>query len=93
RQLVELDAQILEQERVLLDLQQTRIAVEREFNQAATYPISTLPVEITREIFHRLPLEAGCSMGFYSNTAPVSLTAVCRSWRGIAFSTPKLWSM
>ncbi|KAJ7755821.1 hypothetical protein B0H16DRAFT_1539759 [Mycena metata] len=92
RRLVELDAQILEQERVLRDLQQTRIAVERELRETATYPILTLPVEITTEIFHRLPLEVGDELGPQLNTAPVSLTAVCRSWRGIALSTPTLWS-
>ncbi|KAJ7784075.1 hypothetical protein B0H16DRAFT_1782803 [Mycena metata] len=54
----------------------------------------TLPVEITTEIFHQLPLEVGYKTGFYMDmdTAPVSLTAVCRSWRGIALSAPTLWS-
>ncbi|KAJ7755847.1 hypothetical protein B0H16DRAFT_1417476, partial [Mycena metata] len=94
RRLVELDAQIIEQERVLRDLQQTRVAVERELRETATYPILTLPVEITTEIFHQLPLEVGYKTGFYMDmdTAPVSLTAVCRSWRGIALSAPTLWS-
>ncbi|KAJ7044851.1 hypothetical protein C8F04DRAFT_598725 [Mycena alexandri] len=91
RRLVELDAQILEQKRVLCDLKQTRVAVERELHESATYPIVTLPVEITTEIFHRIPLEVGYKIGFHT-TAPVFLTAVCRSWRGIALSTPKLWS-
>ncbi|KAJ7739888.1 hypothetical protein B0H16DRAFT_1568198 [Mycena metata] len=92
RRLVELDAQILEQKRALLDLQRTRVAVERELHKTATYPIITLPVEVTIEIFHRLPLEVGEKMGIRRNTAPISLTAVCRSWRGIAISTPTLWS-
>ncbi|KAJ7755841.1 hypothetical protein B0H16DRAFT_1690067 [Mycena metata] len=91
RRLVELDAQIIEQDRVLRDLQQTRIAVERELRETATYPILTLPVEITAEIFHRLPLQVG-ELGLQRNMAPLSLTAVCRSWRGIALSTPTLWS-
>ncbi|KAJ7784082.1 hypothetical protein B0H16DRAFT_1681629 [Mycena metata] len=65
--------------------------VERELRETATYPILTLPVEITTEIFHRLPLKVG-ELGLQSNTAPLSLTAVCRSWRDIALSTPTLWS-
>ncbi|KAJ7755898.1 hypothetical protein B0H16DRAFT_1540039, partial [Mycena metata] len=92
RRLVELDAQILEQKRVLHSLQQTRIAVERELRETATYPILTLPVEVTIEIFHRLPLEVGDKMGIRRNAAPISLTTVCRSWRAIALSTPTLWS-
>ncbi|KAJ7044862.1 hypothetical protein C8F04DRAFT_1069818 [Mycena alexandri] len=92
RRLVELDAQILEQKRVLLDLRRTRIALEREINETAMYPILTLPVEITTEIFHQLPLKIGLGFYMYRNTAPVSLTAVCRSWRAIALGTPELWS-
>ncbi|KAJ7780908.1 hypothetical protein B0H16DRAFT_1710167 [Mycena metata] len=94
RRLVELDAQILEQKRALRDLQQTRITVERELRETASYPILALPVEITTEIFHRLPLKVASysGSGLSSYVAPVSLTAVCRSWRGIALSTPKLWS-
>ncbi|KAJ7780927.1 hypothetical protein B0H16DRAFT_1877749 [Mycena metata] len=93
RRLVELNAQILEQKRALRDLQQTRVTVERELRETATYPILTLPVEITTEIFHRLPFETVYSSAseLWRNMSPV-LAAVCRSWRGIALSTPKLWS-
>ncbi|KAF8214038.1 hypothetical protein K438DRAFT_1956140 [Mycena galopus ATCC 62051] len=51
RRLAELDAQIVNQRRVLDELQQTRSDVERELHATATYPILTLPTEITTENF------------------------------------------
>ncbi|KAF8871500.1 hypothetical protein BD779DRAFT_460068 [Infundibulicybe gibba] len=54
--------------------------------------ILDLPPEILREIFlHCIPPGEWGSFSAYD--APWLLLKVCRSWRGVAFSTPKLWSV
>ncbi|KAF8214169.1 hypothetical protein K438DRAFT_1803007 [Mycena galopus ATCC 62051] len=94
RRLVDLDAQIEEHKRVLQDLEETRIAVEREL-YTIPFPVLMLPPEITAEIFvHCLPPFA--DLGVYhriGNTPLVSLMRVCRAWRDIALATPVLWSV
>ncbi|KAJ7682121.1 hypothetical protein DFH06DRAFT_1463955 [Mycena polygramma] len=58
RLLEDLDVQIVEQKRVVHDLEQSRNTAERQLYAAAaaTSPVLTLPVEITAEIFvHSLP--------------------------------------
>ncbi|KAJ7887498.1 hypothetical protein B0H14DRAFT_3127491 [Mycena olivaceomarginata] len=94
KRLAELDAQIFEQERVLDQLRQTRSDVERELHATATYPILTLPTEITAEIFgHCLLVFGACTIPHtYKRSAPIILSAVCRAWRDIALATPILWS-
>ncbi|KAJ7286927.1 hypothetical protein C8J57DRAFT_1166822 [Mycena rebaudengoi] len=58
---------------------------------AYKYPILTLPIEITSEIFvHFLPPypERPPATGPLS---PHMLGQICRTWREIALSTPRLW--
>ncbi|KAJ7709336.1 hypothetical protein B0H16DRAFT_1344498 [Mycena metata] len=58
---------------------------------AYAYPVLTLPPEIVSEIFVRfLPVypKRALQQGLLS---PITLGQVCRLWRQIAFSTPKLW--
>jgi hypothetical protein len=54
------------------------------------YPVQTLPPEIISEIF------VNCLSVPYRepdpNRAPLLLGRICRQWRSIALSTPKLWS-
>ncbi|KAF8213998.1 hypothetical protein K438DRAFT_1802721 [Mycena galopus ATCC 62051] len=93
RRLAELDAQLVEQRCVLHKLQQTRSDVERELHATATFPVLTLPTEITAEIFL-------CCYSIFDplcipeckSSAPIVLTAVCHAWRDIALTTPELWS-
>ncbi|KAJ7459437.1 hypothetical protein B0H11DRAFT_171458 [Mycena galericulata] len=60
------------------------------------YPVLTLPVEITTEIFLRCLPDSISSSGKKYRTPldepPNLLTRVCRDWRAIAISTPSLWS-
>ncbi|KAJ6480956.1 hypothetical protein C8R45DRAFT_1215855 [Mycena sanguinolenta] len=53
------------------------------------YPILTIPIEITSEIFlHCLPaIEAA------RPSAPLLLGRICRMWRDIAYSSPRLWAV
>ncbi|KAJ6615730.1 hypothetical protein B0H10DRAFT_2039895 [Mycena sp. CBHHK59/15] len=55
------------------------------------YPVLTLPLEITTEIFIRcLPLLGDCQPD--RNSAPMLLLRICRSWSMIARATPALWA-
>ncbi|KAJ7186379.1 hypothetical protein C8R46DRAFT_1341827 [Mycena filopes] len=54
-------------------------------------PIPNLPPEIASEIFlHFLPVYPECPPPSGS-TSPVLLPQICRHWREIALSTPRLW--
>ncbi|KAJ7754824.1 hypothetical protein B0H16DRAFT_1541941 [Mycena metata] len=58
---------------------------------AYTYPVLTLPAEIISEIFgHFLPVypKRPPIIGLLS---PFTLSQICRTWREIAHSTPRLW--
>ncbi|KAF8161768.1 hypothetical protein K438DRAFT_1859413, partial [Mycena galopus ATCC 62051] len=96
RRIAELDAQIADHRRVLHDLEEARTAVERELH-ATPFPVLTLPAEITAEIFAccLLPFaNLGWKgvIGEYRDIAPILLTQVCRAWRDVTLTTPRLWS-
>ncbi|KAJ7810277.1 hypothetical protein B0H14DRAFT_1489317 [Mycena olivaceomarginata] len=55
-----------------------------------TCPALTLPVEITSEIFLRCVSTAGPANPL--NNPPILLTKICRDWRLIVLSMPKLWN-
>ncbi|KAJ7181065.1 hypothetical protein C8R46DRAFT_839742, partial [Mycena filopes] len=58
--------------------------------ESTVYPILTLPVEITAEIFgHCLPDTPAPPS---STIAPMLLTRICQQWRSIACGTPRLWA-
>ncbi|KAJ7181111.1 hypothetical protein C8R46DRAFT_866318, partial [Mycena filopes] len=53
-------------------------------------PILTIPFETTAEIFvHCLPELPAQPSG---TIAPMLLARICRQWRNIACSTPRLWA-
>ncbi|KAJ6560392.1 hypothetical protein B0H19DRAFT_1147508 [Mycena capillaripes] len=59
---------------------------------STTYPVLTLPLEITSEIFlHCLPTKRASDV-MNVQEAPLLLTHVCRAWREVAISTPALWT-
>ncbi|KAJ7797307.1 hypothetical protein B0H14DRAFT_3157559 [Mycena olivaceomarginata] len=95
KRLMELNKQITEQRLVLEQLQHARLDVECELHATATYPVLTLPTEITAEIFvHCLPFFGPWSTipRVCKKWAPIILFAVCHAWHDIALTTPKLWS-
>lgn len=58
-------------------------------------PVEQLPIEILAEVFVQLFLQradTGAGNKPSPHGAPLLLARVCRSWRAIAESTPKLWS-
>ncbi|KAJ6459544.1 hypothetical protein C8R45DRAFT_552524 [Mycena sanguinolenta] len=58
------------------------------------YLVLDLPAEITSKIFSHYVLapRLGCSPDFTASCGPLTLAAVCQSWRDICFSTPCLWA-
>ncbi|KAK7026251.1 F-box domain-containing protein [Favolaschia claudopus] len=96
--LSEIDVEI-----VVLDAQLARLRAEAKIVTDAlsfiVYPILTLPVEITSEIF--MQYLDGLFEGQFGpprvelrtarTSGPLVLSQVCRAWRSIAINTPLLW--
>ncbi|KAJ7181641.1 hypothetical protein C8R43DRAFT_969762 [Mycena crocata] len=84
-----LDAAINNQQLVLEQLETERRDVELEL-QSFTYPVLTLPHEITSEIFiHCLPDEDEQPN---KRHAPLLFLTVCKAWNDVATSIPELWT-
>ncbi|KAJ7745666.1 hypothetical protein B0H16DRAFT_970024 [Mycena metata] len=68
-----------------------RLVAERHaLTESLTFPVVTLPVEITSQIFlHCLPDNPLDPTAFNPS---VVLGLVCRQWRDVALSLPQLWS-
>ncbi|KAJ7464347.1 hypothetical protein FB451DRAFT_1489528, partial [Mycena latifolia] len=84
---------IQETTRRLHEERQRRLTNEKTAIQESidriVYPILTIPVEITSEIFlHCLPDEPQQPS---ESTAPMLLGAVCREWRIISRGDSRLW--
>ncbi|KAF7352455.1 F-box domain-containing protein [Mycena venus] len=92
--LAKIDANIFKTEMCLEELRRDRILVLRHLDEVATYPVLTLPIEITQEIFTQcLPSTAASFSIKKLRSHPLMiLLRVCRAWRDIALSTPELWS-
>jgi hypothetical protein len=93
--LTQVDASILELKLRLKSLEDNKQSIQDQLD-GVVYPILTLPREITSEIFlHCLPPFPDVSDGMKgapnSAQAPLLLLRVCRTWRDIAVSTPRLW--
>ncbi|KAJ6492460.1 hypothetical protein C8R47DRAFT_430391 [Mycena vitilis] len=86
----ELEAQILQLERSLSELQIQHSQVQERLD-SYKYPALTLPPEIVCEIFmHFLPTYPGFPP-YTGNLSPTLLTQICQRCREIALATPALW--
>ncbi|KAJ6560438.1 hypothetical protein B0H19DRAFT_1147728 [Mycena capillaripes] len=101
RRLVELDAAVFEQKLVLDALQRDKAAVQSELDTISTYPVLTLPFEITAHIFTmclpsieelRREDERARMSDRLNSVAPTVFLGVCQAWRDIALATPVLWA-
>ncbi|KAJ7277350.1 hypothetical protein C8J57DRAFT_1060803, partial [Mycena rebaudengoi] len=72
------------------ELDNRRVVVQLQLDQY-TYPVITLPPEITSEIFVQC-LPGGDYICPHLSHAPLVFLAVCRAWRKFALATPSLWS-
>ena len=92
---------VLEAEQVLLDMLKKKAELERRIPEVASFinanrPINRLPVEILVTIFDLvhsgLPYMLCIARENFPREPPwYPMIAVCRLWRDIVSSTPKLW--
>jgi hypothetical protein len=76
-----------------LDLEILRLQTERQILiESLTFPVATLPVEITSQIFVHCLTEPHDLRNASTSDAPLVLARVCRRWRDIALSVPELWT-
>ncbi|KAJ7181612.1 hypothetical protein C8R43DRAFT_969646 [Mycena crocata] len=100
QRLADTDSTIYELRLRLKTLEDTREDLQRQLD-GIFYPVLTLPHEITSHIFlHSLPslqeelpmLHVQTFRSRQSQEPPLLLLQVCRAWRSIALSTPRLWA-
>ncbi|KAJ7254928.1 hypothetical protein C8J57DRAFT_1657151 [Mycena rebaudengoi] len=88
--LAKVRAQILLHEKYLDALEEEEAELEAGL-ALVTYPVLTLPIEITSRIFlHCLPSHGRVSPS--PSRAPLVLAQICHHWREVALSTGELWS-
>ncbi|KAJ7223927.1 hypothetical protein C8J57DRAFT_969121, partial [Mycena rebaudengoi] len=91
-QLAEVDGLITQQRRVLEGLEARRTSIQLQLDRVP-YPILTLPLEITSEIFIQCLPEPPALENAHIDAlqAPLLLLHICKEWRRIALSLPALW--
>jgi len=88
-----IDVEIERIESVLDSLKQKRANIQKSIDDCNTIlaPVRSLSTDVLGVIFtyclatHRNPI-------MDSSEAPILLTQICRDWRSIALSTPRLWT-
>ncbi|KAJ7068783.1 hypothetical protein C8F01DRAFT_1119273 [Mycena amicta] len=91
-----LEGAVSHQTAVLMEMHNRLRLLRQQLTQVAVFPVNNLPPEILSEIFvycleALTPVESVPSFNAKRPTAPLLLTQICRTWRNIALSTPKLW--
>ncbi|KAJ7113009.1 hypothetical protein C8R44DRAFT_856059 [Mycena epipterygia] len=87
----EIEAELLHLQHRISMLQIEQAPIQQRLD-SYTYPVLTLPNEIVSEIFiHVLPVYPLCPP-MLGRLSPNLLAQICRKWREIALSTPRLWS-
>lgn len=87
-----LDTEIARMAAALADLQNARDALQnaRDVKAAAVSPLRRFPVELLSHVF-KFALPSATFVMASCNSAPLSLLAVCKSWKAVTETTPELW--
>ncbi|KAJ7781698.1 hypothetical protein DFH07DRAFT_791220 [Mycena maculata] len=94
RVVAEADCEIAHYESILVKIREKRRNAQLQLD-SIVFPISSLPPEITSEIFILCLPTSSLDRQWNSvnaHEAPMVLSHVCRTWRAIAISTPTLWA-
>ncbi|KIM41316.1 hypothetical protein M413DRAFT_146373 [Hebeloma cylindrosporum] len=92
-QLQEVEAEIQRLGQLMETLETKRQSIQKIINDhnVILSPVRRLPPDVLHEIFfHCLPTNHNPVMT--SSESPLLLTRICSSWRGIALSSPRIWS-
>ncbi|KAJ7057925.1 hypothetical protein C8F01DRAFT_1371386 [Mycena amicta] len=89
--LAQIDDEIVQWHAHLSLLHATRKSILDRLELVA-YPVLSLPVEITAEIFRHYVDVAHIGLLSYHDHGPLVLASVCQAWRAIAIGTSALWS-
>ncbi|KAF9477178.1 hypothetical protein BDN70DRAFT_881467 [Pholiota conissans] len=89
--------EILQVERGSLALEARRVTISTRMNDVHDPLVSVLPVEIISNIFEEFVADGMEESFDYPvsmdiEKTPLVLGAVCRSWRAIAWASPRLWN-
>jgi hypothetical protein len=104
QQISDLDTKIKETKMALLDLRNARLKLKEQANHNHDHLSHRLPPEIAAYIFefclpddvldiavYKIQKSNAAKYTRYTFCAPYILSAVCRRWRTIVHSTPRLW--
>ncbi|KAJ7223922.1 hypothetical protein C8J57DRAFT_1390956 [Mycena rebaudengoi] len=92
-QLAEVDGLITQHRLLLEELEERRTSIRLQLDRVL-YPVLTLPLDITSEIFIQcLPEPPALDNAHIdARQAPLILLHICKEWRRIALSLPALWA-
>ncbi|KAF9478068.1 hypothetical protein BDN70DRAFT_67751 [Pholiota conissans] len=99
KKLAEIEEKVKEIRMTLVKLESERQKLKTQANQHHDRIIHRLPREVTEEIFELclyrdfMYLELNTVPSRYTVCVPVVISAVCRRWRDIAYSMPRLWTI
>jgi len=94
QELAELDESIAKVEAFLAQLVLRRPPIKTRINRRASPMLRALPPEVLSRIFaFYIPaFSEPAGKGIRPSSNPLTLGAICRLWRNVAWSTPELWS-
>ncbi|KAF9467510.1 hypothetical protein BDZ94DRAFT_1248271 [Collybia nuda] len=90
RELVGVEGEVLQLEALLKKLLEKRRALKQQINMRLS-PLLRLPTEIIHKISMAVFPERAVA-SHWKETTPLLLGSICRIWRDIAWSMPRLWS-
>jgi len=90
REIVDYGEQMLALNGLMVDLKHRRFALNEKLNRTSSI-ISMLPLDVISEIFF-LVYEVQDKRNFGILRAPFILGRICKAWRQIVWSTPRIWS-